>query len=243
MVVALWLAIMFFYISFRPFQMAKYSITELVFVLLAYAAILLDVLAGYLLLFPKYFSNSFRRMVAKKKGRITLAGLVTLTIGIGFFCFKVVCGFYEFTLPHLSNGLMALGAFSAFPMVLITWLDREVATPLTEEKVLVSISEKHGNIDLGLVLFIYSDRNYVVWNCKHDGQLVEFRVRETLASVKQRLEVYQNVKQCHRAYLVNTDFIASVTKSGRSARIELIGLTTHLPLSRGHADGFQEFLT
>lgn len=176
---------------------------------------------------------------------MTYASMVVVTIGSTFFLFKVLFGFYDLSLEHFGKGLMAMGALSVFPLSFIGYFDRESETvpkfdpPKLPEVPRLFLDEKFKDIALDELVFVYSDRNYVVWVCSIGEVKKEFRIRETLSSVFARLQIHTEIKQCHRAYLVNSEYVESTGKSGRAFCLELKAPFGPIPLSRNHLDSFK----
>lgn len=103
----------------------------------------------------------------------------------------------------------------------------------------LTISEKVGAVDLNEVLYIFSEKNYVVWICLKEGKRQELRARETLSSVEERLAPYATIKRCHRAYLVNTNYADKVLRIGSAFQLQLLVGEEKIPLSRKLVAGFR----
>jgi len=220
--------------------MAHYPFQTFLFVWSAYVLLSGIFLVLFLVLFPKYFYHRFEVLIATKKGRSFLVTSMIAAIGVSFFLFKVAFGFYEFNVAHTTTGVLALGAFLVFPLTVLKWVDKEPISRMGEEvdeveeslDLRVSISKKEGAIDLGDVVYIFSEKNYVVWVCLKEDQCQELRARETLSSVEERLAPYATVKRCHRAYLVNTHYVNKVLRSGSTFQLQLSSVNERIPLSR-----------
>lgn len=241
--------ILFFYIAFRPFQMAYYELSTLFFVLGAYAVLSSLVLSSSLLMLPRLWPMMFEKWVSTKSGRQLFTGAIIAFIGLAFFLFKVAFGFYELSPKHLLTGALALGSFLLFPLGFLKWMDQEVkpqpakpqpAEPPKQVLEALEVGPKLPKIDPSQLMFVYSDKNYVVWVCRVDGEYREFRVRETLASVEQRLAPDCHVLRCHRAYLVNTLKVQEVVRVGSAFQLKLQGGGEGVPLSRKYTHLFRD---
>ena len=232
------LMISFFYVAFRPFHMAHYGMNDFIFVNSAYAVISLVVLSFYLIVLPIYARNRFFQLIATPKRRLSLLLVIVFNLGLAFFLFKISFGYYDLSLERIATGLMAVFAMAIFPIILLKVVDKEKEKVDEIENHKVLISEKNGEIVTENLLYIYSDKNYVVWVCSFDQKIEEIRVRETLKSVISRLENTKEIVQTHRAFLVNRSKVKDIKRSDNSYRIILKDLSKEVPLSRNFRSQF-----
>ena len=222
--------IVFFHLVFRPFQLAKYPVADFIFVNCAYLIISTIILAICLLLFPYFFKEPYERIVGRKTGRILFVIGIIFSLGLAFFSFKVTFGYYTFSVERIITGLCAVISFAIVPVILIQYIDRE-EIPVAEAKQLQP-GPKTETIKTDELIYIYSDRNYVVWVCIHDNELKEFRVRETLRSVKDRLRRVDEIVQTHRAFLINSSKVNRIEKNANAHVVFLENFEKPVPVSR-----------
>lgn len=239
------LSILFFYVAFKPFQMAYYDFNTLVLVWCAYAVLSFLVLCCGLQVVPALWPLVFEKWISTKKGRLLFTTVLISGIGTSFFAFEVGFGFYEINLRHLLTGALSLGAFLVFPLAFLSWVDHDPVPEAIEEEIVlanepeIELGPKHSSILLSQFLYVYSDKNYVVWVCFIDNTRKEFKVRETLTSVEERIAGFDTIKRCHRAYLVNTEYVTGVSKFGSSFQLKLQHVKEAIPLSRNCSSHFK----
>jgi hypothetical protein len=232
------LAIAFFYTVFQPFQMAKYEMNDFLFVNGAYLILTFIILSLHLIVFPIYFKTEYLKSIAKKQNRLFFLVWIAFAIGISFFLFKIAFGYYEFTVERMLTGGLAFVALAAFPVLFLRVVDREEIDNTTPA---IQISAKVGQINIEDVLYIYSDKNYIVWVCSINEEIKEFKVRETFKSVKKRVQHQHELVQTHRAFLVNISKVDRVYKNSGSYTVSLKKHERNIPLSRGFYADFPKF--
>ena len=211
--------------------MAHYDIDVFLFVNCAYFMIITCIISSHLLLLPYFQFDFFLECISTKKRRlIFLSYLIALT-GFCFFIFKLVFGFYELTITRLCTGMFALMALLFFPLLTLFKIDSD--EKITELKLkMVNVNERHGKIDINSLIYIYSKGNYLIWVCLVEDKIVEYKVRETLKSAINRLEKNKNLKQSHRAFYLNIDYIEKIDRKENSHEISISNLDLKIPLSR-----------
>lgn len=132
---------------------------------------------------------------------------------------------------------MAFVSLALFPVMFI-WVSLSKTNNMIESTSQILISSKHKLVNLDSILYIYSDKNYVVWICKIDNEIVEFKARETLTSVVTRLKNVDEIIQCHRAFLINKSQISGIKKLAHTYQIELIDSNQTIPMGKKFKEKF-----
>lgn len=233
------ISISFTHIVFKPFQMAHYPIEDYIFVNIWYFVISTLTITIHLVLFPKHFSNRFKALLNLRDGLYFLFLSILLSTGILFFTMKIVCGYYPFSVERVVTGILALVAIGIIPLAII-YLFRK--TDIKKNVSLVNgnsifISDKYGEILVMNVLYVYSDKNYVIWVFNNGEEVKKMRVRDTIKGVESRLTTSQIIKS-HRAFLVNRAIVEQISKCNSSHIIKLKGVDDSIPLSRNYRKNF-----
>lgn len=83
------------------------------------------------------------------------------------------------------------------------------------------------------LLYVESVANYAHFYCLCEGQIKFSSLRVTLRSISTSLQDYEMLVQCHRAFLVNLDYVESLHTTSTSAYvIRLFGVDKEIPVSR-----------
>jgi len=86
------------------------------------------------------------------------------------------------------------------------------------------------------ILFIESIANYVsVWY--QDGEEIkQKRLRSTLKSVEQTLSEYDFLVHCHRAFMVNINFITHIEGNAAGCQLQLFSVQKSIPVSKANIE-------
>jgi len=107
-------AFFLFHLLVKPFQLSHYSDYDFIRVTISYNVIaLLSIYIG-LIAIPKYLPSIFNDVVNSTFNRIAYLIFLLISIGLGIFIFKIVFGYYDFTLARVGTGISALLVFSTF---------------------------------------------------------------------------------------------------------------------------------
>lgn len=234
------MSVAFVHLVFKPFQMALYPMNDYVFVNSWYLILSSITVSAHLILFPKLFFDQFQKLIRSRSGVYLLLTSILISTGMLFFIMKVVFGFYAFTIERIITGIAALMALGLFPFAMIIYERKvnNIGVRNTNKYDTLSISDSHPSIQMKELLYIYSDKNYVVWVCNKAGEIEKIRVRGTLKTVECRLETSEVVRT-HRAYLVNKSKIEKISKYHSSYSIKLGECEELIPLSRSFRNKFK----
>lgn len=92
------------------------------------------------------------------------------------------------------------------------------------------------------ILFIESVANYLnIWYF-NDGELKQKRIRNTLKNVEEILVEYPFLLHCHRAFLVNTQFITHVDGNTAGCQLHLLSIERTIPVSKANIAALRQAL-
>lgn len=75
------------------------------------------------------------------------------------------------------------------------------------------------NIQVSDLAFIESDGNYIQVYRRKDGVIAPVTIRSSILKAESELGGYNQMLRCHRAFIVNTDFIESVKGNAQGYRL------------------------
>lgn len=84
------------------------------------------------------------------------------------------------------------------------------------------------------ILYVESMANYADICYIADNEIHHSTLRITLKQVKETLASCENIIQCHRAFLVNLNFIQKITDRNSGYQLQLFGLEKLIPVSRAN---------
>lgn len=84
------------------------------------------------------------------------------------------------------------------------------------------------------ILYVESMANYADICYIADNEIHHSTLRITLKQVKETLASCENIIQCHRAFLVNLNFIQKITDRNSGYQLQLFGLEKQIPVSRAN---------
>lgn len=84
------------------------------------------------------------------------------------------------------------------------------------------------------IIYVESMANYADICYIADNEIHHSTLRITLKQVKEGLASCENIIQCHRAFLVNLNFIQKITDRNSGYQLQLFGLEKQIPVSRAN---------
>lgn len=95
----------------------------------------------------------------------------------------------------------------------------------------LSIPSNQKKIELAVDKLIYasSERNYINLVMEEEDPLT---VRNTFKTLEEKLEPFPHIIRCHRAYIVNTQKVASISGNAQGYRLSMKGGGEIIPVSR-----------
>lgn len=229
-----------FHLVFQPFQMRFYSWDTKSFVLFGYAAITALTLFGSLFVLPKYYPTLNSKVNAGVKGKFIWLSLNTFVIGIGFFVFKVLAGFYELSLERIGTGVIATLCVGAIPAG-IFWLWTQKSKPKSTATEIVTLRAQRGKHSVTFnasdILYLETEGNYVAIVTKSGIH----RLRSTLTFVENQLDDKDDFVRCHRAFVVRLSVVEKLIKEAHNHFV-VLGNGSKIPVSRDRVKQLRELL-
>ena len=210
----------------------------------------IPVLAFLLLAFDCWFAMGCRGVKFYADEHFTLSNMLQMCVYVAVvtvFIFLRV--FYEFRNDQLRRELDDVKAINAL-------LEKRHKELLLEKKdggevrkrpVTVVIEglrqEARLEVDPSNILYVESMANYaeIYYISENETRHVTFRI--TLKQIKDVLSDFEYIVQCHRAFLVNINFVFSMTARNPGYQLQLFGVEKQLPVSRANSDVIKSFLS
>lgn len=89
-------------------------------------------------------------------------------------------------------------------------------------------------VDPRSILYVESMANYADIYYISDNETRHITLRITLKQIKETLAEFGYIVQCHRAFLVNINFVVSMTARNPGYQLQLFGVEKQLPVSRAN---------
>lgn len=161
---------------------------------------------------------------------------------IGFFV--LVWQLYRFRNSQLSQELLDVKAINALLEAHQQQLADEAAAPVRQSVVIRGNAQNaHLEICPDDIIYIESMSNYADIVYIKDGATLHTTLRITLKQLREQLAEAESLVQCHRAFLVNLNFVRNLSvRSAGTYELELFGLDKRIPVSRANADVMKQSL-
>lgn len=116
-----------------------------------------------------------------------------------------------------------------------------------EEKQMVQFVGQGQNATLTLspsdLIYVESMANYADVCYISDNEIRHSTLRITLKQVRETLTGIDYIAQCHRAFLVNLNFVLKLTERGSGYQLQLFGMEKQIPVSRTNTGIIREKLS
>ena len=93
------------------------------------------------------------------------------------------------------------------------------------------------------ILYVESMANYADIYYISDNEPKHLTLRITLKQIKETLSEFAYIVQCHRAFLVNINFVVSMTARNPGYQLQLFGVEKQLPVSRANNEVIKQALS
>ncbi|TDK51350.1 hypothetical protein E1898_00095 [Algoriphagus formosus] len=213
-------------------------------------------------LFPNYFLE--KNWVFGRELLITLlyffiiGGVNTLYSNYQFAIGLNLKGFLWFQFYTLGVGIFPILFFMMFKYTRLLSKNSKTANDLSGS---LSKSIKSGNSNLHTKIQIHSELkkddleifaedliyaetadNYIAIHHLHNGELQKSMVRSTLGRLETDVADYPHLVRCHRAFLVNLDFLESFKGNAQGLQLKLKSISNEIPVSRNRVGKIKELL-
>lgn len=260
--IALFVFLFLFY--FQPFGFSQLSFNYRLWISLGFG--LVTVIASGLVsvLFSKFLSNHFREDHWRNIDEIILVMINFLAVGLANYFFSYWVGIMDFSFRHLTSMLLSTIAIGIFPVsffILTNYMrllrknlqdaekmnaDIYQTKPSTSNIVLHFQSEnarENFRCALDDLLLIESTGNYVTVHVFQNGKSRKQLLRNSLARISASLPETPVLFHCHRTYIVNMQYIKSVTGNSQGYKIRLENYFELIPIARSKSRIFRSLLS
>ena len=98
-------------------------------------------------------------------------------------------------------------------------------------------------VDPSNILYVESMANYADICYISENEIRHITLRITLKQIKETLSDFGYIVQCHRGFLVNINFVESMTAHNPGYQLQLFGVEKQLPVSRANNDVIKSALS
>ena len=116
---------------------------------------------------------------------------------------------------------------------------------MEEEEMIEFIGQgqkSHLEVSAQSIIYVESMANYADICYISDNEIHHSTLRITLKQVREVLAHIDCIVQCHRAFLVNINFIQKITDRNSGYQLQLFGLEKQIPVSRANESIIKEKL-
>ena len=208
------------------------------------------VLAFLLLAFDGWFYTRHWELYFYVDGHFTLDKMLWMCGNVAIVTvFIFLWFFYEFMNDKLHRELDDVKAINDFLEKRQEELfqEEEDGDEVGEKSVTVVI-EGQGQgarleVDPSNILYVESMANYADIYYISENETRHITLRITLKQIKEILSDFGYIVQCHRAFLVNINFVVSMTARSPGYQLQLFGVEKQLPVSRANNDVIKSVLS
>lgn len=255
-VLVAWLSVLI-YNCFRPISndLANQSRLRIAIDNLAIHLINIPLLSGALLTFCGWMNrDDLGAYWVDGEGHFTWLNFGYMALSVAIISVFV----YAFTLYLTWNRRLKLQLDDALAIndLLAARLDRqseqEEATPEpvpsvhADPKIVLESATEGTSLRVSPSDIVYAESmsNYADICYMHDGQLCHHQLRTTMRQLRDQLADYDMLVSCHRAYIVNLNFVSSISmRSGSDYyQLQLFGQEKQIPVSRANTGEIKERL-
>lgn len=92
------------------------------------------------------------------------------------------------------------------------------------------------------IIYVESMANYADICYIADNETKHTTLRITLKQIRASLEAVDSIVQCHRAFLVNLDFVVALSSRNQGYQLQLFGIEKQIPVSRANTEAIKSKL-
>jgi hypothetical protein len=238
-----------FLILFQPFGISDITISKPLFVL-GYAGITFFVSLFSFMLYPVIDSNFDSNKWTVKKMFLFILSQILL-IAIFNWLYTTTVGESIIRQHSLFRFILITFSVGVFPSLFFLLIAERIlfSKKASDASKLSAGFQKKGVRPGQLVLFLGSDQNRLEVNISDliciqaNGNYVDIYtlnndstkkrlVRSSLSKINEQLQAYPYFKQCHRSFIVNTQYLTRITGNARNFNLHLEFLDFSVPVSR-----------
>lgn len=206
----------------------------------------IPILSVLLLAFNDWFNNvPMFSFLFGRDGNFTLQYVIMMcgyVVAVSVFLF--FWEFYQYRNDQLRRELDDVKAIN----MLLEKRQEEMEEHVEEEDDVKVVIEGQGQgarleVDPRDILYVESMANYADIYYISDNEPKHLTLRITLKQIKETLSEFAYIVQCHRAFLVNINFVVSMTARNPGYQLQLFGVEKQLPVSRANNEVIKQSLS
>lgn len=202
------------------------------------------------LIFKKYFKDE-NWTVGKN---IVFLFMLVLTITFGnYFYNSLVQNIDNMPLLSLKDFFVYTFSIAIFPIIIFTYvseklyriqreksskeiMELEVAKTRKETDEVVNIfgdnKKEKISFNINNLVYVTSQGNYVSFYLKKEEKVEEIILRSTLSNIDKEFCDNSNIIRCHKSYIINSNFMDSISGNARGYFLESNLIASQIPVSR-----------
>jgi len=179
-------------------------------------------------------------------GGFNLHPLFEMSSYVALLSFFLVVGQYlnfrNTTLKRELNEIKAINRMLELRQERLENEENDQTTPQAEEteENLITISGQGQDATLTVssakIIYVESMANYADICYINDNEIIHKTLRITLKQMRETLEGIDSIVQCHRAFLVNINFVVGMTSRNPGYQLQLFGMDKQIPVSRANTE-------
>lgn len=116
----------------------------------------------------------------------------------------------------------------------------------TSKNTVINLVSKNNDetitIDLKQLICVKSEGNYLKVYFLQENNVTSKLIRNSISKMEEQLIIFEQVKRCHRSFLVNLDKVEKMTGNARSLNLHISSIDFTIPVSRSFPkEIFKEF--
>ena len=149
---------------------------------------------------------------------------ILITVSVGFFPTIMYIIFTEKYLSHKHNDI-------AQNLTNKIKIEQKIET---EERINIVSENKNEqiNIELNQLICIKSESNYAFVYFYENNKISKQLIRNSLTKLMTQLIIFENIKRCHRSYIVNFNNVEKISGNARNYNLHIKNLDFSVPVSR-----------
>lgn len=216
-------------------------------------AINIPLLGAFLLTFNSWHYTGNMWSYWWYQGHFNLSGFGTMSLYVGCISvFLMMFVYFSFRTSTLRNELEEVKAINLMleqrqQRLEEETIDSTLSTPEAEaSEAPITIVGQGQDATLTLhprsLIYVESMANYADICYIHDNEIQHKTLRITLKQIRETLQDEPSIVQCHRAFLVNINFVVAMQNDKTSNYLQLFGMEKHIPVSRANTETIKDSL-
>ena len=240
-----------FLIIFQPFGLEDIKYYKPIFIA-GFFVITLIVLLAHFFITPIIFTNfyNFDKWTVKKE-LISIFTIIAV-ISVLNWLYNSTVGKDITEQYNLFIFLLITISVGFFPTILLVILvekflskkHKNIAQNITNKiqneqkdntktiKILSENQNEEINIKLEQLICIKSEGNYATVYYYKDSKIRKQLIRNSLTKLLEQLIIFENIKRCHRSYIVNFNNVEKISGNARNYNLHIANLDFTVPVSR-----------